>query len=697
MKTYLRSALIFLVMALLGCQLMAQAVEVTLIKNGDTYSLARNGNPYFIKGAGGQAYLDRLAAYGGNSIRTWGTDTNTIDILDAAHAQGLTVCMGLWVGHQEHGFNYNDEQAVANQLAGFKEMVELYKDHPAVLLWAIGNEVELNVSYSNLNLKVWEAINEISEMIHTVDGKHPTLTVTAGLSINKANDIAALAPDLDLIGVNAYGSIGSVHENVEDSNLDLPYVITEWGPNGQWEVQKTAWGAPLEQTSTEKAAIYAERYDEAILAKPDLCLGSYVFLWGDKVEQTPTWFGLFYEGYETPVVGIMQEKWSGTIRANKAPVIKEINMENKSPNQSIIISKETGNKLTLAIDDENPENLTYQYIFQPESGNNQMLIDDGAYFLPYIPGLIQDQEGASITFDAPENLNNYRLFVFIMDDHNQIATLNIPFKVDLAPLVSADPALQYPVQDAYIRNGEYSSDKLGSTDEGRLVTRLSANDDLQRQTILKFDISRTNKMSDAINVALFGGNTPGVQVVLYATEAQWSESGITWNNFTADALIPLDTITIGSNEQYYEWDVTQFINLQLRYDVKQVTFVLKNITESDRTTVWKSRETRVYPPTLNFEFNEQPIVLSNADVQPRSISLFPNPASQYIRLISENTKRIQEVNIVNSAGMRLVNISDAQLLAAEGKLYLDELDNGLYILQIVLQNNVIVNKKFVKK
>ena len=58
-------------------------------------------------------------------------------------------------------------------------------------------------------------------------------------------------------------------------------MITEWGPNGHWESPTTTWNVPIEQTSTEKAASYGERYD--IIANDSInCLGSYVFLWGQK-------------------------------------------------------------------------------------------------------------------------------------------------------------------------------------------------------------------------------------------------------------------------------------------------------------------------------------------------------------------------------------------------------------------------------
>ncbi|MFN3939613.1 MAG: hypothetical protein ACK4IY_03435, partial [Chitinophagales bacterium] len=79
--------------------LFAQAIPVTLSKdNAGNWQLYRGGEPYYIKGVGGSQNLDYAAAIGANSMRTWSTD-NAQEILDKAHALGLTVMMGLWVQH----------------------------------------------------------------------------------------------------------------------------------------------------------------------------------------------------------------------------------------------------------------------------------------------------------------------------------------------------------------------------------------------------------------------------------------------------------------------------------------------------------------------------------------------------------------------------------------------------------------------
>src|SRR5690606_28652272 len=90
------------------------AIPVTLKNTDGRYQIYREGKPYFIRGAGGSSKIPMLAAAGGNSLRTWGTD-NAQAILDEAHQHGLTVMLGLRLGHERHGFDYNDEAAVQAQ------------------------------------------------------------------------------------------------------------------------------------------------------------------------------------------------------------------------------------------------------------------------------------------------------------------------------------------------------------------------------------------------------------------------------------------------------------------------------------------------------------------------------------------------------------------------------------------------------
>ena len=214
------------------------------------FQLLRNGQPYRINGVGGETYFAELAALGGNSVRTWGAD-RLGEILDSAHAHGLTVCAGIWMGHQRHGFNYQDATSVEKQLQDALAVVAKYKDHPALLMWAVGNEAEGEGN----DPSVWYAINHVAREVKRLDPNHPTMTVIAelGESGRKVQRVERFCPDIDILGVNSYGGIESIPERYRQAGGVKPYIITEHGPLGPWEVGKTTWGAPIEATSGEKA------------------------------------------------------------------------------------------------------------------------------------------------------------------------------------------------------------------------------------------------------------------------------------------------------------------------------------------------------------------------------------------------------------------------------------------------------------
>ena len=88
-----------------------------------------------------------------------------------------------------------NESICEAQVERVKREVLKYKNHPALIIWAIGNELNLNAK----NPRVWNAVNEISRMIHEVDPHHLTTTTLAGFNNDLARDLQQRAPDLDLI------------------------------------------------------------------------------------------------------------------------------------------------------------------------------------------------------------------------------------------------------------------------------------------------------------------------------------------------------------------------------------------------------------------------------------------------------------------------------------------------------------------
>jgi hypothetical protein len=90
--------------------------KVEIVKSDNGFQLLRNGEPFYIKGAGGKGDSKTFAEYGGNSIRTWGVD-QWHETFYEAEKYGLTVFAGLWLDQERQGFDYSDSAAVRKQFA----------------------------------------------------------------------------------------------------------------------------------------------------------------------------------------------------------------------------------------------------------------------------------------------------------------------------------------------------------------------------------------------------------------------------------------------------------------------------------------------------------------------------------------------------------------------------------------------------
>jgi hypothetical protein len=424
--------LVIITFCLLSFTGYAQAIKVEVKEGPDGWYLERDGEPYYINGAGGIDNLDEMKYLGANSVRTWSLD-DAEEVLDIAYENGLTVMMGLWVQHERHGFDYDNEEAVAQQLEKFTAAVRRFKDHPALLLWGIGNEVDLFYS----NTKVWDAIQDIAAMIHRIDPNHPTSTVTAGFDSTECYLIRTRVPDLDIYGINTYGDIGKIKGDIRQFGWEGPYIISEWGPTGHWEVPKTEWGAPIEETSTEKAAMYRKRFNDYIKADRVKCIGSYVFLWGQKQETTSTWYGLFTEdGDPTELLDELYLAWRGEEPPNRSPKIMDFTLGGQKALDNIYVK--TGEKVPALVEFRDPEGgkVKVDWYVYPESNAQSAGGDFESAIMPEL-GAVKNRRRNTATLVAPDKEGAYRLFVYVADKDKRTAYANIPFYV--LPRLSTDP------------------------------------------------------------------------------------------------------------------------------------------------------------------------------------------------------------------------------------------------------------------
>ncbi len=396
-------------------------VRVELKNVEGKWQLTRDGQPYFIKGVGGDASKKLALESGANSFRTWGAE-DIGDKLDEAQKLGLSVTVGIWLGHERHGFNYNNSNQVAEQYEKARQAILKYKDHPAVLLWAIGNEME---GYEKGdNAAIWSAINNIAAMARKVDPNHPTMTVVAEIGGERVKNMHRLCPDIDIVGINSYAGVASIPSRYKEAGGTKPYIITEFGPPGTWEIQKNSFGAVAEPSSTEKGNFYRNGYQKGIASQPGLCLGSYAFSWGSKQEATATWYGMVLpDGTKLEAVDVMTEMWTGKAPAIRCPQVESLKIA--GPDQ---VDLGQTVHVDLKASDPQKDALKVKWVLSREV-ENYNTGGDKEDAPPTFPEAITKSglDGADLKLPADGGI--YRLFVYATNAHNASAVANVPIQV----------------------------------------------------------------------------------------------------------------------------------------------------------------------------------------------------------------------------------------------------------------------------
>jgi hypothetical protein len=267
-------------------------------------------------------------------------------------------------------------------------------------------------------------VNEVAAMVKELDPLHPTMTVTAEIGGGRVMSVRDLCPAIDIHGINAYGGAPSLAERYRKAGGTKPYVLAEFGPVGPWEAGKTAWGAPLEQTSTEKAAFYRHAWEHAVAGAPGLALGAYAFNWGFKMEATSTWFGMFLDdGARLGPVDAMTELWSGAPPNDRAPTVEPLVLDGEP-------EVEPGARLRVTAEIADPEGgpLRARWVLRPESGD-YLTGGDFRPVLPDIEGAILKGRVDGAQVRMPREPGAYRLFLYAYDEAGNAATANIPLRV----------------------------------------------------------------------------------------------------------------------------------------------------------------------------------------------------------------------------------------------------------------------------
>lgn len=408
----------------------AVADPISMRRNGDGgWELVRDGKTFFVRGAGGQNHLDVLVESGGNAIRTWGIEslTEKVDgetLVERARKHDLVIAAGLWVGHERHGFDYSNDTQIKEQREAIRAAVAKWKGEPTIGFWGLGNEMEGPMS-DGRDVRIWKELEELAKIIKKEDPTRLIMTVIAGAGAEKVKGMKDHCPSIDIIGVNAYASASGAGKAVKQAGWDKPFILSEFGPMGHWEVGKTEWGAPIEPSSREKAAKYYSAHQLVVEESEGLCVGSFAFVWGQKQETTSTWYGMFLKsGEKLPPVDAMAKAWTGEWPENRCPRVESFTstaaQHSVSPGETV--------EVTLEARDPEGGELEFSWAIAGESTDRKHGGDAEAA-PPEMPVKVEPSGANAWRFKAPGKPGEYRLFLVVRDGQQAASAENFPFRV----------------------------------------------------------------------------------------------------------------------------------------------------------------------------------------------------------------------------------------------------------------------------
>ena len=241
-----------------------------------------NENPYLIKGIcyhpvpkGSKDLsfdsLDQdlalMVEAGINTIRVYVPIDNK-DVLDKIHDAGLKVIIG---------FGYNQGGRFDILSGTFVDYINTFKNHPAILMWELGNEYNYHPEWFEGDIKNWyKALKEATHLAHENDTNHPVTTAHGDLPDALALSICT---NIDVWGMNSYRwdnpeAIFSEWEALSHK----PMYLSEAGGDSYMTISRDGY----EAGSNEKAQANANKNILNVIFKnQDICSGVTMFSFTD--------------------------------------------------------------------------------------------------------------------------------------------------------------------------------------------------------------------------------------------------------------------------------------------------------------------------------------------------------------------------------------------------------------------------------
>ncbi|CAO0826068.1 hypothetical protein SMICM17S_01213 [Streptomyces microflavus] len=397
------------------------------------WQLTVDGSPYTVKGltwgpsvADAGQYMPDVKSMGVNTIRTWGTDATTKPLLDTAAANGIKVIAGFWLqpggGPGSGGcVNYLTDTAYKNDmLAEFPRWVETYKDHRVCLV-----ERGQRVGARAAELLQRRGPGAAAGRVHLVrqrdrqedPRRRPELPGDLDRRLDRGvavlqEERARPGPVRRELLTNAVCDIRSTWES---GGYDKPYIVTEGGPAGEWEVPDDANGVPEEPTDAAKAAGYKSAWD-CVDGHPGVSLGATLFHYGTEYDFGGVWFNLLPAGQKRLSYYAVKEAFGAdTSGDNTPPVISGFDVDNASA-----VPAGRTFRVSTSVTDPDGDALTHQVLF-----SSKYLDENGSL----TEAEFTDRGDGTFDVTAPDRLGVWKVYLKSTDGRGNVGIETKSFKV----------------------------------------------------------------------------------------------------------------------------------------------------------------------------------------------------------------------------------------------------------------------------
>lgn len=155
-----------------------------------------------------------------NTIRIYSPLDNK-DFFDKMIKAGIRVIVGF--------SNFDDTKQYADiKNDTYLKYIEKYKDHPAILLWELGNEYNYHPEWFNNDMKNWyKILNDAAAEVKKIDANHPVATAHGEVP---TKEVLNLCKNIDVWGMNVYRWDNPSSAAAEFADLSkLPCYFSEAG------------------------------------------------------------------------------------------------------------------------------------------------------------------------------------------------------------------------------------------------------------------------------------------------------------------------------------------------------------------------------------------------------------------------------------------------------------------------------------